>query len=109
MNYAPEGKPSPVCRPGDFPFAATHLAHGHIYGQCNGLVEAGADLRWVYDPDESKVEAFRSKFPQAKPAASFEQILDDASIKLGRGSGRAQRARSARMSRYGLRKRLFHR
>ena len=82
MNYAPEGKPSPVCRPGDFPFAAAHLDHGHIYGQCNGLVEAGGDLRWVYDPDESKVEAFRAKFPQAKPAASLEEILDDPSIKL---------------------------
>ena len=82
MNYAPEGKPSPVCQQGDFPFAATHLDHGHIYGQCNGLVEAGGDLRWVYDRDESKVEAFRAKFPQAKPAASFEEILDDASIKL---------------------------
>jgi predicted dehydrogenase len=82
MNYAPEGKPSPVCQQDDFPFAATHLDHGHIYGQCNGLVEAGGDLRWVYDPDESKVGAFRSKFPQAKPAASFEEILDDASIKL---------------------------
>ncbi|MET0253138.1 MAG: gfo/Idh/MocA family oxidoreductase, partial [Terrimicrobiaceae bacterium] len=31
MNYAPEGKPSPVCGPGDFPFAAVHLDHGHIY------------------------------------------------------------------------------
>ena len=82
MNYAPEGKPSPVCQQDDFPFAATHLDHGHIYGQCNGLVEAGGDLRWVYDPDELKVGAFRSKFPQAKPAASFEEILDDASIKL---------------------------
>jgi predicted dehydrogenase len=82
MNYAPEGKPSPVCRQDDFAFAATHLDHGHIYGQCNGLVEAGGDLRLVYDPDESKVGAFLSKFPQAKLAASFEEILDDASIKL---------------------------
>jgi predicted dehydrogenase len=82
MNYAPEGKPSQVCQTGDFPFAAAHLDHGHIYGQCNGLVEAGGDLRWVYDPDESKVEAFRAKFPQAKPSGSLEEILDDPSIKL---------------------------
>ncbi len=82
MNYAPEGKPSPVCQPGDFPFAAAHLDHGHIYGQCNGLVEAGGDLKWVYDPDESKVEAFRARFPQAKPAANLEEILEDTSIKL---------------------------
>jgi predicted dehydrogenase len=82
MNYAPQGKPSPVCQPGDFPFAAAHLDHGHIYGQCNGLVEAGGDLRWVYDSDSSKVEAFRTKFAQAKVASSLEDILDDPSIKL---------------------------
>lgn len=82
MNYAPEGKPKPVCRPGDFPFAATHLDHGHIYGQCNGLVEAGGTPKWVFDPDPLRVKAFCEKFPQAKPAASIDQILDDASIKL---------------------------
>jgi predicted dehydrogenase len=82
MNYAPEGKPSPVCQPGDFPFAAAHLDHGHIYGQCNGLIEAGGTLRWVYDPDPSRVEAFCKKYPQAKPVAHFDQILEDASIKL---------------------------
>ncbi len=82
MNYAPEGKPSPVCQRGDFPFAAAHLDHGHIYGQCNGLVEAGGELRWVYDPDPSKVDDFRAKFPQAKPASSLNEILDDSSIRL---------------------------
>ena len=55
MSYAPQGKPSPVVKPGEFTFAAVHLDHGHIYGQCNGLLEAGADLKWVYDPDVKKV------------------------------------------------------
>ena len=45
MNYAPQGKPSPVVKPGEFAFAAAHLDHGHIYGQCNGLLEAGGELR----------------------------------------------------------------
>lgn len=82
MTYAPQGKPKPVCQPGDFPFAAVHLDHGHIYGQCNGLVEAGGQLRWVYDPDPAKVAAFRQKFPQAGPAPSLEAILEDPEIKL---------------------------
>jgi predicted dehydrogenase len=82
MNYAPEGKPSPVCQAGDFQFAAAHLDHGHIYGQCNGLIEAGGTLKWVFDSDAAKVEAFCQNYPQAKPAKSLEQILDDASIML---------------------------
>ena len=82
MNYAPQGKPSPVVKPGEFIFAASHLEHGHIYGQCNGLLEAGAQLKWVYDPDEKKVAAFRAKYPQAKVARSFDEILADPEIKL---------------------------
>jgi predicted dehydrogenase len=82
MNYAPQGKPSPVVKPGEFIFAASHLEHGHIYGQCNGLLEAGAQLKWVYDPDEKKVAAFRAKYPQAKVARSFDEILSDPEIKL---------------------------
>ena len=82
MNYAPQGKPSPVVKPGEFIFSAAHLDHGHIYGQCNGLLEAGAELKWVYDPDPKKVEAFRAKYPQAKAASSLDEILDDAAVKL---------------------------
>jgi predicted dehydrogenase len=82
MNYAPQGKPSPVVKPGEFPFAAAFLEHGHIYGQCNGLLEAGAELKWVYDADEKKVEAFRAKYPQAKVARSLDEILEDNAVKL---------------------------
>lgn len=82
MNYAPQGKPSPVVKPGEFGFAAAHLDHGHIYGQCNGLIEAGAELRWVYDPDTKKVEAFRSKFPHVRIARSLDEILGDRDIRL---------------------------
>lgn len=82
MNYAPKGKPAPVVKPGEFPFAACFLDHGHIYGQCNGLVEAGADLRYAYDPDPQKVEQFCKAFPQARPVDSFERILEDPAIKL---------------------------
>jgi len=82
MNYAPQGKPSPVVKPGEFVFAATHLNHGHIYGQCNGLTEAGAQLKWVYDPDPKKVEAFKAKFPDVKVARSFDEVLDDKEVKL---------------------------
>lgn len=82
MNYAPQGKPSPVVKPGEFVFAAAHLDHGHIYGQCNGLIEAGAELKWVYDPDEKKVAAFIAKYPQARAARSLDEILDDPAVRL---------------------------
>src|SRR5690606_22952014 len=52
------------------------------YGMCNGLVEAGATLKWVYDPDPKKVEAFVKSFPQVEVANSVEQVLQDPEIKL---------------------------
>ncbi|MFH1497238.1 MAG: Gfo/Idh/MocA family oxidoreductase [Verrucomicrobiota bacterium] len=82
MNYAPQGKPSPVVKPGEFVFAATNLDHGHINGQCNGLTEAGAQLKWVHDADTAKAEAFAAKYPGAKVAPSLDAILDDAAVQL---------------------------
>jgi predicted dehydrogenase len=82
LDYAPKGKPSPVCRAGEFPFAAVALDHGHIYGQCNGLIEAGGELRWVFDPDAIKVKKFLEAYPQARPATSLDQVLEDPDIRL---------------------------
>lgn len=82
MNYAPKGKAAPVAGPGDFPIAAVGIDHGHIYGMCNGLVEAGAEVRWVYDPDPDKVKRFLDTYPQAKAAHSKQEVLDDPDVKL---------------------------
>ncbi len=82
MNYAPKGKPSPVVKPGEFVIAAIGLDHGHIYGMCNGLTEAGATLKWVYDPDPEKVKGFMKAFPEVKAADSEEQILNDPEVKM---------------------------
>jgi predicted dehydrogenase len=82
MNYAPQGKPAPVVKKGEFPFAVGALDHGHIYGQTNGLLEAGGDLRYVYDPDPAKVERFCKSFPSAEPLPSLEAVLDKPEIKL---------------------------
>jgi predicted dehydrogenase len=81
-DYAPKGKPRPVCRPGDFLFAAAALDHGHINGMCNGLLEAGGQLRWVFDPDPLKVRAFQEIFPGVEAAHSLVQVLEDPKVNL---------------------------
>lgn len=86
MNYAPKGKPNPVVKPGEFGFSAVRLDHGHIYGMCNGLIEAGATLRYVYDPDPKKVEAFVKAYPGVKVASSEQEIFDDMETKLIAGA-----------------------
>lgn len=82
MNYAPQGRSQPVVKSGEFIFAAAFLEHGHIYGQCNGLIEAGATLKWVYDSDPKKVEAFAAKYPGVRVARSFDEILGDDAVRL---------------------------
>lgn len=86
MNYAPKGKPAPVVKKGEFVFSAIALDHGHIYGMCNGLTEAGAVLKSVYDPDPAKVDAFCKAFPEVKRAGSEEEILADPEVQLIAGA-----------------------
>jgi len=81
-QFAPAGPPKPVCKEGDFPFAAIGLDHGHIYGQCQALIKAGASLRYVYDPDESKLAEFKKKFPEVEVLASEAAVLEKEEIKL---------------------------
>jgi predicted dehydrogenase len=86
MNYAPTGKPQPVVKPGEFVFAAAALDHGHIYGMCNGLLEAGATLKWVWDANRQKCEDFVRQYPQVKIADSLATILADDDVQLVAGA-----------------------
>ncbi|WP_312170741.1 Gfo/Idh/MocA family oxidoreductase [Microbacterium sp.] len=74
--------PQPVVGPGDFVFAAVGLDHGHIHGMVEHLVNAGATLSLVYDPDPAKVTDFLERFPQARAAASEQEVLDDPDVRL---------------------------
>lgn len=82
MNYAPKGKSEPVCAKGEFKVGVIGLDHGHIYGMCSGLAEAGAEIAAVHDPDPRKIEAFRRLFPQSRAASSEEEILENPDLRL---------------------------
>lgn len=82
MNYMPVGKAAPVVRPGEFKFAIMALDHGHIGGMCNGLKEAGAALKWIFDPDPEKAKAYKKMYPEAQIARSEEEVLSDPEIRL---------------------------
>lgn len=82
MNYAPSGKPKPVVKKGEFIFAAIALDHGHIYGMCNGLVEAGGTLKYVFDQNMDRAEEFSKKYDGVIIASSEEEILNDPEVKL---------------------------
>jgi predicted dehydrogenase len=85
-NYAPKGKPVPVVKKGEFVFAAVGLYHGHIYGMCNGLIEAGGVLKSYYDPDPRYMANFAKNYPDVKPAASEEEVLSSPDVILVAGA-----------------------
>lgn len=77
MNYAPTAaKPQPVVSAGEFKFAAAYFDHGHIYGQINGLTEAGGELAMIFEPNLERLEGLKQKFPNAKVAQSFDEVLE---------------------------------
>jgi len=53
---------------------------------CNGLEEAGAEVKLVYDPDPSRVENFLKAFPGAKAARTEAEVLEDPAIRLVAGA-----------------------
>ena len=82
MDFAPKGKPAPVVKPGEFVFAAVGLNHGHIGGMCNGLIEAGGVLKYIYDTDETRLNQYLATYPTAKAARSEEEVLNDKEVML---------------------------
>ena len=81
-SYAPEGQKREVVESGEFNFAAAFLDHGHIYGQTNGLIEAGGTLVKVFDSDAERVRVFCERYPGTEVAESFDEILDDDALHL---------------------------
>ncbi len=86
MNYAPKGKPSRVVKDGEFIFSVAGLDHGHIYGMTNGLLEAGATIKYVYDRDEKKVQDFIKAYPKATAVTTLDDILGDNETQLVAGA-----------------------
>ena len=58
-------------------FSVIGLNHGHIYGQVQGLLEAGWTLKHVYAAEEDLVGQFTSKFANVDVVESAAHILED--------------------------------
>jgi predicted dehydrogenase len=63
-------------------FSAIGLNHGHIYGQVNLLLRAGAELVSFYAAEPELADAFGGRYPEARQAGSAREILEDERIQL---------------------------
>lgn len=63
-------------------FAVTGLDHGHIYGQTDVLLDAGAEAACFYAPDDALAAGFSKKYPNIPRVADLRAIMEDESIQL---------------------------
>jgi predicted dehydrogenase len=63
-------------------FSVIGLNHGHIYGQADALIAAGAGLVSFFAPEPELCASFARRYPGVRQAGSREEILDDPSIQL---------------------------
>jgi len=73
--------PTPPSQP-KIRFAAIGLNHGHIYGQVNLLLKAGAEFVSFFAIEPELIAQFSKTYPQAKLARSAQEILEDQVIQL---------------------------
>ncbi len=83
MNYAPKGKPNPVIREGEsFAIAVAATDHGHINGQVQGLIEAGATLKYTYCANHPERAKDMAAEHGATHVTDLQTILDDPEVQL---------------------------
>lgn len=63
-------------------FSVIGLNHGHIYGQVNLLLRAGAEFVSFYAKEPELIAQFAPHYPQARQAGSLAEILEDESVQL---------------------------
>ncbi|MDR1328565.1 MAG: Gfo/Idh/MocA family oxidoreductase [Oscillospiraceae bacterium] len=84
-TYAPPRQKAQVVERGEFVFSAAHLDHGHIYGMCGSLIDAGGVLKSVYDPIPERAEGFAKLFNCAL-ARTEDELLSDKETRLVAGA-----------------------
>ena len=63
-------------------FSVIGLNHGHINSQTESVLRGGGELALVYAKEPELLAAFLKRFPQAKPARSEAEVLEDRSTQL---------------------------
>jgi predicted dehydrogenase len=74
-------------RPAKIKFAVIGINHNHINSQVDAVVRGGGELVWLYAKEPDLAAAFLKKYPQAKPARTEDEILDDPAIQLVLSAG----------------------
>jgi predicted dehydrogenase len=67
---------------GRIKFSVIGLNHGHIYGQVEAVTRGGGELVSFYAKEADLAAAFAKRYPNARQAASEQEILNDKTTQL---------------------------
>jgi predicted dehydrogenase len=79
---AQASSPTPKAPEHHIRFSVIGVSHDHIFGMTAAVIRGGGELVAVHGAEPDKREAFLKKYPQAKVAATEDEILNDGSIQL---------------------------
>lgn len=68
-------------------FSVIGINHGHIYGQVNLMLRAGAEFVSFYAKEPELAAQFGQRYPQAVMAGSAQEILEDERIQIVLSAG----------------------
>lgn len=88
-EYAEESSPTiiqPYAEP-RIKFSVININHSHIYSMIGAVIRGGGQMVSFYAKEPDLVADFAKRYPQAKLAASEQEILDDPSIQAVLSSG----------------------
>jgi predicted dehydrogenase len=63
-------------------FAVIGINHGHIYSMVGAVLRGGGELVSVHANEPELLAEFTKRFPQAKPARTESEILEDGTLQL---------------------------
>src|SRR5437868_1622158 len=77
LPAAPEEKPKHHIR-----FGVCGISHDHIHGMIGAIVRGGGELVSYWGAEPDKLAVFSTRYPNAKPARSQDEVLHDPSLQL---------------------------
>ena len=86
LPHAAQAQPART-GPAKLRFAVIGINHSHINSQVNAVLRGGGELVSVFAKEPDLLAGFTKTFPQAKPARSENEVLEDTSIQLVLSSG----------------------
>ena len=63
-------------------FAVIGVSHRHVFSMCDGLLKAGAELKYVFDGNEDLMSEFTVKYPQCEICFTQNEIYKKDDINL---------------------------